>query len=117
MALRMFAPQTMMMILLSFSISASDVRSVAQGWLIGAVCKDLRSNCAQAITLIFSLTNTRHHPACTDGEVPEYSNTLYWRVAQQLPHIIFELSVSTPLFLFDLHVIFFATTSQKKTTF
>lgn len=47
------------------------------------------------------------------GEVPENSDPLHWRVAQQLPHIIFELSLSTASFLFDLHTIFDAATSQK----
>lgn len=51
------------------------------------------------------------------GEVPENSNTLHWRVAQQLPHIIFELSLSTASLLFDLRVIFVAATSQKRQHF
>jgi len=51
------------------------------------------------------------------GGVPENSYTLHRRVAQQLPHIILELSLSTASFLFDLHVIFVAASSQKRQHF
>lgn len=51
------------------------------------------------------------------GEEPEKSKTLHWKVAQQLPRIIFELSLSTASFLFDLRAIFVAATSQKRRRF
>lgn len=51
------------------------------------------------------------------GEEPEKSKTLHWKVAQQLPRIIFELSLSTAFFLFDLRAIFVAATSQKRRRF
>lgn len=62
---------------------------MAGGWLIGAVCKDLRSNCAQAITQTFLWLILDTVPLVRLGEAPENSNTLHRRVAQQLPHIIF----------------------------
>lgn len=62
---------------------------MAGGWLIGAVCKDLRSNCAQAITQTFLWLILDTVPLVQLGEAPENSNTLHRRVAQQLPHIIF----------------------------